>query len=65
MLFIILSMITWCSISFKLADRLWGEEKLFSNIRSAILTYVCSIFIAVVMTIGVYLLMIYLRIRTV
>lgn len=61
MLFFIISLITWSAISFKLADNIWGEERLFSSMKSAILTYVISIFIAIVMTIMVYWLIIYLR----
>lgn len=65
MLFIIISLITWCAISFKLADSIWGEKRLFSNMKSAILTYVISVFVAIIMTIGVYWLMIYLRINVI
>lgn len=54
LLFVIISLFTWCAISFKLADGIWGEEKLFSNKKNAILTYAVSIFIAIIMTIAVY-----------
>lgn len=59
LLFVIVSILTWCAIAFKIADCIWGEEILFSSKRNAILTYSVSIFVAFVIT-GVIYYLIYL-----
>lgn len=57
-LFICISMLTWCSIFFKIADNIWGEELLFSNIKRGVVTYTVSIIGAILMTlIGYFIIM--------
>lgn len=59
--FVIVSLFTWCSISFKIADYIWGEETLFSRRKNAILIYLISIFIALIMTGIVYCLILFIQ----
>lgn len=59
--FVIVSLFTWCAISFKIADQIWGEEILFSSKKNAILTYLISIFIALIMTGIVYCLILFIQ----
>lgn len=57
-LFICTSMLAWCSIFFNIADHIWGEELLFSNIKRGVVTYIVSITGAILMTLVGYLIII-------
>lgn len=64
LIFVIVSLIMWCAISFKVADNIWGEERLFSSRKNAILVYTVSILIAIIMTgSAYYLIALYQRIK--
>lgn len=49
-LFVVISFVTGISLSFALLDHFFSEQKLFSSIRNAVLTYSCGIISAVLFT---------------
>lgn len=55
LIYIIVSILMWVSICFKLSDIIWGEETLFSSKMRARMVYVISLVLGVVMTILGYI----------
>lgn len=55
LIYIIVSMLMWISLCFKLSDMIWGEEFLFSNLTRARKVYWVSLTFGIVMTVMGYI----------
>lgn len=55
LVYIIISMLTWISVCFKISGLIWGEETLFSSKTKAVILYIVSIIVAVILTLIGYM----------
>lgn len=53
-IFIIVSFITWLSVSFRIASVIINEERIFGETKKAIMFYLVNMFIAYLLTIICY-----------
>lgn len=59
--FVVLSFITWLSVSFKISGMFIDERKVFSNWHGAVLFYAANSIIALLLTIFCYIFLVFIQ----